>query len=831
MPPPPPIVVTPIPAGVAAQSFDSRLCESEPIHTPGAIQDHGALLAVRLDSLRISHASANLAAILGHAPQAALGRTLDEVIGTAAAQALLGGGDPAEVGAERVQLLAAAGGGSLYLRARRCGQHVCVDIEPMHFEPHDRLPIIQAQAVLKSFEQASSALEVCQSAVRGLQSITGYDRVMAYRFADGGDGEVIAEAREPHLEPFLGLRYPAADVPPQARQLYLRQRVGSVADSSATPVPLLTDPALDDGTPLDLSFSALRSASPVHREYMRNMHTGASLTVGLVLGGNLWGMLVCHQTAPRVAGPELRAAAGTIGQVVSLLLESLGDSEVLSQRLLRNVVLRSVVDHLAGGHPLAQGLLAAQNDLLYLMGASGALIRVGGDQAMAGHCPPAATCAQVHDAMAGLAGKHVLALDDLGVRWPALDGGSSDFAGALLLPLGSDGSILWFRPELARTITWGGNPAAHASVDPVTARISPRSSFQAWKETVRGRSAPWTDVDLTLAVELRTAVQAELARRTILALRASEAKLGLLAEHSGVVVALCDLDGTRTYVSPAAERVLGWRPEDLVGRRAADFVHPDDLQGVQDALATLTGPGGQCSVTYRLRRPDGSWLWVDDQARLRVDPHGQPAQDYIVVLRDATERKAAETLLRDALDRMERMAATDGLTGLANRRQLDLTIDREWRRCARERLPLSAMLLDADRFKRFNDHYGHLAGDDCLRAIAARIQALAQRPGDVAARYGGEEFMLLLPGTDAAGALCVADRLRASIEQLALDHVGNAGFGVVTVSIGSATAWPGQPGSLAASVPDLIGAADAALYRAKSGGRNRVEAAPVPRQD
>jgi diguanylate cyclase (GGDEF)-like protein len=171
---------------------------------------------------------------------------------------------------------------------------------------------------------------------------------------------------------------------------------------------------------------------------------------------------------------------------------------------------------------------------------------------------------------------------------------------------------------------------------------------------------------------------------------------------------------------------------------------------------------------------------------------------------------------------MERLAATDGLTGLANRRHFDGVADREWRRCRRERQPLSVLLLDADHFKHFNDRYGHLAGDGCLRAIAGQLAAAARRPGDLAARYGGEEFLLLMPQTDRDGALRMGDRVRELVLDLAIAHEGSPGPGVVTVSIGGATAWPKDSESGPTSVSALLDAADAALYQAKSGGRNQV---------
>jgi diguanylate cyclase (GGDEF)-like protein/PAS domain S-box-containing protein len=430
-----------------------------------------------------------------------------------------------------------------------------------------------------------------------------------------------------------------------------------------------------------------------------------------------------------------------------------------------------------------------------------------------------------------LAGGERLAVDDLGVRYPELAGCISEASGALLLPLasGDDDVILWFRPELERTLVWGGNPAEHAPPNPATARISPRTSFAAWKETVRGHSAPWTEVDLALAREVRNAVAAEMAKRAQSALRESQAQLGLIVEHSSDVIMLIGLDGIRRYVSPAVERLLGWRPEDMVGSAALlgstpqEFVHPEDQQVVTDARTALqAGRVGEYSVCFRHLRRDGSWLWVDSRARMRMSEDGPGPTGIVATLRDATDRKTAEIKLKDALEQMERMAATDGLTGLANRRHFDVVADKEWRRCRREHQPLSVLLLDADHFKHFNDRYGHLAGDGCLRAIASQLAAAARRSGDLAARYGGEEFLFLMPNTERDGALRMAERVRQLVLDLAIAHEGTPAPGVVTVSIGGATVWPKDPETGLSRVSALLAAADTALYQAKNGGRNRV---------
>jgi light-regulated signal transduction histidine kinase (bacteriophytochrome) len=470
---------------------------------------------------------------------------------------------------------------------------------------------------LETFKNAATRVELCELAVRGLKAITGYDRVLAYRFAPDGHGEVIAEDRAPHLEPYLGLRYPAGDIPPQARAMYLRQRVGAIADSSYRPVPVIVDPALDGDITLDLTHSTLRSVSPIHCEYMRNMNTAASLTIGLAHRQDLWGMLVCHHETPRVAGPELRAVAEMIGQVVSLLLDSLGTGEVYARRLERNDTLRALTDRLSGSAPLAEALVAAQSELLDLVEATGAALRLDGKVTILGRAPPLPSAERAMAVLSVAMAGEVGAVDDLGLRHPELACCTLAGSGALLLRLAPDSedAILWFRPELSQTIAWGGNPAEHASSDPVTGKLSARTSFAAWQETVRGRSAPWAEADLALARELRSVVAAAAAQRTSAALarlRHYDPLTGLpnrsLLEdrmqdtrpHTGAVAAMLFLDLDRfkavndTMGHAAGGHVAGRsRATTARGRRSGEHGRAARRRRVRRAVPRLVAGGGR----------------------------------------------------------------------------------------------------------------------------------------------------------------------------------------------------------------------------------------------
>jgi len=289
-----------------------------------------------------------------------------------------------------------------------------------------------------------------------------------------------------------------------------------------------------------------------------------------------------------------------------------------------------------------------------------------------------------------------------------------------------------------------------------------------------------------------------------------------LAENSADVILRVGPDMKANYVSPSARQVLGFEPEELLGRHPQEMFLQEDLPIIESAAATLySGGAPTVAPVARVRCKDGTIKWCESRARM-VGTNAEGGGDVVVALRDVTERKELE-------NRLAALAMTDGLTSLANRRAFDEAIVREWRATQRTGLPTSLMLLDVDHFKAFNDYYGHQVGDDCLRTVAVTVVNHVRRPRDFVARYGGEEIAVILPETDAAGALMVAESVRQAVEDLAIPHRGNPeGSGVVTVSIGVTTAVSSLGGTI--EMPEgLLLTADSALYKAKHHGRNRIE--------
>jgi diguanylate cyclase (GGDEF)-like protein/PAS domain S-box-containing protein len=292
----------------------------------------------------------------------------------------------------------------------------------------------------------------------------------------------------------------------------------------------------------------------------------------------------------------------------------------------------------------------------------------------------------------------------------------------------------------------------------------------------------------------------------------------LLAEYSADVLCRAGLDRKITYMSPSCFAVLGWLPEEMEGRPVADFLLPEELPLLIAHAALAASSDAKVEpLTLRMLKKDNSYLWTEGNASLVRDPITQEPREFVVVIRDITDRKLLE-------DKLAALSLTDGLTGLANRRAFDEALQHEWRRTLREGSQTSLLLLDLDHFKRFNDQYGHQVGDDCLRAVSAAVKATV-RTTDMAARYGGEEIAVILPSSDSSGAIAIAEKIRGAIEALKISHEGNpGGGGWVTASVGVATALARYGGTM--RMPEsLLLAADNALYKAKHQGRNCIATA------
>ena len=460
-------------------------CADEPIAVPGAIQPHGALLAVSEPDLAVVLASANAAAVLGAEP-ASLADVLGEADLSRLREALAGNLTEAD------PLRVALAGAPVDVVLHRADGLLVTEWEPVPRTErsgglwHRRLP-----AVLQRLSATTTVRELADVLARDVRELTGFDRVMVYRFDPEWNGEVIAEERRADLEPFLGLRYPAADIPAQARALYLTNWLRLIPDAGYTPVPLVPPADPRTGRPLDLSGSVLRSVSPVHLEYLRNMGVVASMSVSLIDRGRLWGLIACHgySGAHRPSYTD-RAAAEFVGRTASLLLhtkEEVGNSERAVEVAQRSAALVAAV----GRAPRSPATALADGDVtaLDLLPAAGAAVRIDGRLRLLGATPPAGRVGPLVDALLA-AGEPVT--DRVPTVAPEFADLAAVASGVLVAPVGSGDYLAWFRPETPREVAWGGNPyTSKVAAGPTGPRLSPRRSFDRWVEIVRGTSAAW----------------------------------------------------------------------------------------------------------------------------------------------------------------------------------------------------------------------------------------------------------------------------------------------------------------------------------------------------
>jgi diguanylate cyclase (GGDEF)-like protein/PAS domain S-box-containing protein len=272
------------------------------------------------------------------------------------------------------------------------------------------------------------------------------------------------------------------------------------------------------------------------------------------------------------------------------------------------------------------------------------------------------------------------------------------------------------------------------------------------------------------------------------------------------------------YIGPQIEELLGWTPESWVSAQDwADRMHPDERQWVVDFCVSQSKAGADHEADYRALSKDGTYIWIRDVVHVVRNADGT-VDSLVGFMFDISERKRTEEKVMALQRELEDLSFKDGLTGVANRRRFDMLMEMEWKSAQRGRLPLSLIMIDIDFFKQYNDHYGHVRGDECLRRVAQTLRTGATRPRDVLARYGGEEFVLVLPETDAKGAAYVVERCREALATERILHLKSSVAPMVTVSMGVGTIVPAATDRIV----DFLGEVDQGLYQAKQSGRNSV---------
>jgi light-regulated signal transduction histidine kinase (bacteriophytochrome)/CheY-like chemotaxis protein len=481
---------------------DLTNCDREPIHQIGAIQPVGFLVALSPD-WRIARVSANAPGHLGRPLEALLGVPLGDVIVMHAIHtirnrlALLHGPDAVER-AFAVQLQ--DGAARFDLAVHRAGQTILIEAEPS--QPSGALNAgAMVRAMLTRMQGQTSLL---REAARLVQALTGFDRVMIYRFHPDHSGEVIAERARGGLVPFLGLRYPAEDIPRQARALLLRNPVRLLADVAAEPSPIVSDDGMS-GEPLDLSMSVLRAHSEMHVEYLRNMGVAATMTISLLRDGRLWGLISCHHLVPRHVGYEQRTTVELFGQMLSLLIEKQERDELGGYESRTRDIHNRLIATVAETGSVGENIVALAGQLSELVPCDGIGVFAGGNATLNNAAPTPQQFAGLIGFLNRTAAGQVYATDHLSAAYAAAGEFVERAAGILVIPISRTPGdyVVFFRQEVVRAVTWAGQPGKLAVAGPHGERLTPRKSFEAWRETVRGHSTPWTEPQLRAAEALR----------------------------------------------------------------------------------------------------------------------------------------------------------------------------------------------------------------------------------------------------------------------------------------------------------------------------------------
>ncbi|CAN5753294.1 bacteriophytochrome BphP [soil metagenome] len=484
-------------------------CDREPIHIPGLVQSHGALIAFDADGMAI-YVSENARELLGSSAPSA-GDTLlsSHFEGQSEVHVLLSE-------ARDVDLAAAEGetanvdiemNGTLFdlVVHRAVGGGAIAEFEMRPTAPDDVAAFaIKAHRVMDKLKRQTSIDALLTLSVGMVRQLTGFDRVMAYRFRHDDSGDVVAEDRVDALEPFVGRRYPASDIPAQARRLYVINTLRLIADVNAPPVGLVgASTAL---LPLDMSHCVLRSVSPIHIEYLRNMGVGASMSISIIVNGRLWGMLACHHRAPLQVPYSVRMACDVIAQVLAANVQS-QLARTRAQRVAAAAQMRTgLIEAVLHADDAVAVLVSMAPVLAEAFEAEAVLVAQGAGLQVHGAVPEAAA-AQLVQWLNGreLSRDAVLAIRAAADMPEGLAAQCAPWCGMLAIRFDdlAGGWLVFLRKEQIETISWSGKPDKEYASGPLGPRLTPRGSFDVWKETVRGTSVPWTAEQLELAHQLR----------------------------------------------------------------------------------------------------------------------------------------------------------------------------------------------------------------------------------------------------------------------------------------------------------------------------------------
>ena len=493
-------------------------CDREAIHTPGAIQPHGALLALDCADLRIVHAGGDTLRLLGAPPQLLLDQSAARLFSPEQVTQLMALANKASPQPRAVHPFSIAreanGSATSDVIVYHSGGLLVAEFDPRREQAPEN-PLTVIHAMLRKVQEAETAQGFCQAIVDEVHRVIGFDRVMVYRFLNDGSGAVIAETVGTGVDSFLDLHYPESDIPKQARELYRSNWIRAIPDARYSPAPIFSTPEAQSHPPLDLSSSAIRSVSPVHRQYLANMGVVASLSMSIIMHGRLWGLIACHHREPRYLPYGLREACELFAEMVSSQLEgrAAGESFTAEQRSSR--IHEGLLNRMSREPELAAGLIRFRPNLLDLIPAGGVGLWMDGQFSNLGATPPPSEIAEMVAWLNATVKEGVFHTDRLPLIYPRAVKFADVASGVLALSVSKNPRdyVLWFRPELVQTVNWAGRPDKSVQDGPEPQVLTPRNSFALWQEQVRLHASSWLGAEIDAAHRLRLALLEVVLRR------------------------------------------------------------------------------------------------------------------------------------------------------------------------------------------------------------------------------------------------------------------------------------------------------------------------------
>lgn len=502
---------------ISNTSLNIKDCAREPIHVPGYCQPFGVLLAMQAGQERICQISKNTDSIFGVEPDEIVGRKLGDCVGESDADRIAGifkAGNWKETNPLKLALTRGGEVKSVNAILHRYDGLDFVELEAVGTESSDSgsRSFQLIQSALTRLQKSMNIPDLWAAVVTEIQRISGYDRVMVYKFDRDEHGLVIAEQKREHQQSFLGLHYPASDIPEQARRLYRLNWIRYIPDVHYKPVDLI--PVVDETHQrlTDMTHCVLRSVSPIHCEYLHNMGVAASMSVSIMRDDRLWGLIACHHDTPRHLPYELRSACELLGQVVSIRIAALEESEDCVYKSKTNTLQAQFLAELPKSKDVATALVSQTPNLLAFIPATGAAVCYGTKTLMLGRTPDESQIRVILESTLFRVTAPIFVTDRLQDRIFEANEITDAASGVLCFTASRAHNfhVIWFRTEQVNVVKWAGEPTKAVDFDGDPLRLSPRRSFEVWKENVRGKSQAWTPSEIEAAAELRATLMSVL---------------------------------------------------------------------------------------------------------------------------------------------------------------------------------------------------------------------------------------------------------------------------------------------------------------------------------